>query len=378
MNGEEVEMGGRKQANSFQIIFFLSLAIISTALVVNASTGKSPLEKSLSAFPILMYDSDIGLGYGGKAKFVNYLSRKESLDAIVFNSSKGERWYVLTFSIPDTEVRQGTRYELSLDIKAEYNKYLKYYFYGTGADSQKSDETQFIYERKELQFSLARGFTEHLVMELHYLLKNVHYFEIQRNQAFSELLETVGEQFSPYASLVLRYDTSDSRIHPKKGSSILFQGDLAAEFLGNKNASFYRLTVEVRKFLPLFGKKDILAFRGLIQKIGGSEIPLFEMPALGGGSTLTAMRGFKMNRFTDKGKWLFNAEYRFPLWKKLGGNLYMDSGAVWPSFSEIDLGHTKIDAGWGLRYYLENFVVRFDMGVSQEGTGIYFNFGHIF
>lgn len=378
MNGEEVEMEGSKQANSFQKIFFLALAIFSTALALNASPGKSRLQKSLSAFPILMYDSDIGLGYGGKAKFVNYFSHKESLDAIVFNSSKGERWYVLTFSIPDTEIRQGTKYELYLDIKVEYSKFLKYYFYGTGPDSQKADETPFTYEKKELQFSIGRGFTEHLVMELHYLLKNVHYFKIQRNQLFSELLETVGQQFSPYASFVFRYDTSDSRIHPEKGSSILLQSDLATRFLGNKNASFYRLTVEVRKFLLLFGKKDVLSFRSLIQKIGGLDIPLFEMPVLGGGSTLTAMRGFKMNRFTDKGKWLFNAEYRFPLWKKLGGNLFVDSGAVWPSFSEINLGQTKVDAGWGLRYYLHDFVVRFDMGFSQEGTGIYFNFGHIF
>jgi len=43
-----------------------------------------------------------------------------------------------------------------------------------------------------------------------------------------------------------------------------------------------------------------------------------------------------------------------------------------------DLGQVKIDLGWGLRYYLHNFVVRFDMGFSGEGTGVYFNFGHVF
>jgi hypothetical protein len=48
-------------------------------------------KRSFSGFPILMYDSDIGVGYGGKGKFVNYFGRKESLDLILFNSSKGER-----------------------------------------------------------------------------------------------------------------------------------------------------------------------------------------------------------------------------------------------------------------------------------------------
>lgn len=80
-------------------------------------TGKS--EKSLSVFPILMYDTDIGVGYGAKSKFVDYLSKKESFDFIVFNSSKGERWYVFTFSIPDIEIRQGKRYRISFDLRAE-------------------------------------------------------------------------------------------------------------------------------------------------------------------------------------------------------------------------------------------------------------------
>ena len=57
--------------------------------------------------PILMYDNDIGFGYGGKVKFVDYLGKKESFDLILFNSSKGERWYVFTFSMPDLEIRQG-------------------------------------------------------------------------------------------------------------------------------------------------------------------------------------------------------------------------------------------------------------------------------
>jgi outer membrane protein assembly factor BamA len=82
--------------------------------------------------------------------------------------------------------------------------------------------------------------------------------------------------------------------------------------------------------------------------------------------------------YGGKGKWLVNAEYRFPLWKKLGGNLLLDAGSVWTSFSEMFQSAVKVNAGWGLRYYLENFVVRFDMGFSQEGIGIYFNFGHIF
>ncbi|MGD8535136.1 MAG: hypothetical protein PVF66_04735 [Candidatus Aminicenantes bacterium] len=332
----------------------------------------------MNVFPFIMYDSDIGFGYGGKAKFVNYLSKKESFDFFIFNSTKVERTYIFIFSVPDTEIRQGKTYPFSFDLKAEYSKYLKYYFYGTGSDSREEDETEFTYERKELQLKWGRGFSSRFIVELFYSFKNVFYFNIDRNKPFTDTLDAVGEQFSPFASLVIRYDSSGSQIHPKKGLRLIFQNDVASKLLGNKNASFHRFTLDFRKYTLLFGKNDVLAFRTLIQKVSGEAIPLFEMSTLGGGAEMDVMRGYIMNRFNDKGKFLVNAEYRFPLWKKLGGNIFLDGGSVWPSWSSIRLNNVAVDVGWGLRYYLQNFVVRFDMGFSDEGMRIYFNFNHVF
>jgi hypothetical protein len=62
----------------------------------------------------------------------------------------------------------------------------------------------------------------------------------------------------------------------------------------------------------------------------------------------------------------------------LGGNVFLDSGRVWPSQSGARLDKIAVDVGWGLRYYLRNFVVRFDMGLSREEEGIFLNFGYIF
>jgi outer membrane protein assembly factor BamA len=355
-----------------------SFLMIFMSVFSQADTRKEKeKDRSLSAFPILMYDTDIGVGYGAKAKFVDYFAGKESFDFILFNSSKGERWYVFTFSTPDIEIRQGKRYPFSLDIKAEYDKFLKYYYYGMGSASKEEEKTEFSFEKKELQFKVGRGFTPHFVAEVIYVLRSVRYYNIEEGP-FEDILQEVGDQFSPFATLLLRYDTSDSQIHPKRGCRILFQNDWAGKFLGNKDARFHRFSLDLRKFTLLFGMNDVLAFRLLIQKISGAQIPLFEMSVLGGGSEMDAMRGFKLNRFLDKGKFLFNAEYRFPLWKKLGGNVFLDAGHIWSSWKAIDLMKSVLDFGWGLRYYLHHFVVRFDMGFSDEGTGIYFNFGHIF
>ncbi len=333
---------------------------------------------SWDAFPILMYDTDIGVGYGGRGRIVTFLKIRESFDLMLFNSSKGERTYIFKFSLPDFEVRQGTTYALSFDLKAEYCKYLKQYYYGTGPDSRNEDLTYFTDERKELQLTLGRGISPSFVMEFQYVIRNVHYFNVEQDKPFTEDLQAVGEVFSPFVALLLRYDTSDSRIHPQQGVHIILRGDAADDWMGNKNSAYYRASLDVRAYRRLFHSRSVLAVRALLQKISGTHVPLFEMPVLGGGSEFSALRGFQFNRFRDLGKILFNAEYRFPVWRRLGGNLFVDAGSVWPDWNRIRLSAFAASAGWGLRFNMDEFVVRFDMGFSREGMGIYFNFDHIF
>ena len=344
---------------------------------ISGWTEQNP-KRSFSVFPILMYNTDIGVGYGAKGKFVNFLGQDESFDLLLFNSTKGERTYVFVFSLPDFEIRQGTTYSLSFDIKAEYSKLLKANFCGLGPDSEKKNLTRYTDEKKELILTLGKGLNPHFVIEAMYALKSIRYFNIEEDKFYTKTLDGVGEDFSPYITVLLRYDTSDSWIHPKKGVRFLLRNDFAANFLGNSRTDYFRYTLDLRKYLLLIGQKDVLAFRFILQQIMGENVPLYEMSVLGGSSEMKAMRGYMLNRFQDKGKFLINAEYRFPIWERLGGNVFIDWGQVWPSWEKIRFNRAAKNIGWGLRYYLKNFVVRFDMGFSSEGIGISFNFGHIF
>jgi outer membrane protein assembly factor BamA len=333
---------------------------------------------SWSVWPFLMYDTDIGLGYGGKGKIVNLLKLRESFDLFLFNSSKGERTYEFIFSVPDVELRQGTAYGLSFDLKAGYSKYLNQYYFGIGPDSSKDDLTYFTDENKYLILTLGRGFTPRFVAQAQYAFKNVHYFDVEDDKPLTGELRAVGEQYSPYAAVLLRYDTSDSQIHPTRGVRMILKGDFADSWMGNGNASYFRYGLDLRGYAHFLGERNVVAVRGLVQKISGDQIPLFELPDLGGMGEFSALRGYQFNRFRDKGKILINAEYRFHVWKKLGGNLFVDAGTVWPEWSRIRMDAFAATAGWGLRYYLKEFLVRFDMGFSPEDIGIYFNFNHVF
>ena len=51
------------------------------------AAGEPVSRRSISPFPIVMYDTDIGFGYGGRIKLVDFLARRESFDLILFNST---------------------------------------------------------------------------------------------------------------------------------------------------------------------------------------------------------------------------------------------------------------------------------------------------
>jgi len=371
----------RKRGLSTFLVCLLAAAFLRPSVLAAQETSAEPVAyRSFSPFPILMYDSDIGFGYGGRVKFIDYFKKRESLDLILFNSTKGERWYVFTFSLSDPEIRQGTRYGLSFDLKAEYDKFLNYIYYGFGAGTPEEDGTIFTYETINVPVTFGRGLTPRLVVEAAYVFRWIRYTD-PREGPFQDLiagLTALGREFAPYISLAVKYDTSDSQIHPTRGFRIILQDDWAAGFMGGRSASFNRLTADVRKYQRVFGEKDVFAIRALAQYTGGANIPLFDHASLGGGNTLTAMRGYPLNRFLDRGKFLVNAEYRFPIIWRLGGNVFCDTGTVWPSLRDIDLGRLAFDAGAGLRFYMPDFVVRVDVAWSKEGMGLYFNFGHIF
>ncbi|HAB53357.1 MAG TPA: hypothetical protein DCE80_14495, partial [Ignavibacteriales bacterium] len=44
-------------------------------------------ETTLEPLPIISYDTDVGLGYGAKAFFLNHLGLNESFDLVLFNST---------------------------------------------------------------------------------------------------------------------------------------------------------------------------------------------------------------------------------------------------------------------------------------------------
>jgi endonuclease/exonuclease/phosphatase family metal-dependent hydrolase len=333
-------------------------------------------ETKLEGFPILSYDTDVGFGYGAKAFFLNFLNLRESFDLTAFNSTKGERWYRFVFSLPDFELRQGKLYDLAFDLTADYDKYLKMNYFGIGADSRWDDGETYTKEPLEIWGIFSRGFTREFVVQLglkYRTVRNVNY------EPLSLFARTAGSvNFSRSSALTFygsaRYDSRDSFINPARGSVV----EVEIESGGSELSGDYSLTsaaMSIQSYNVLFYPKTVLAAKLWGRVVGGSDLPLHILCSVGGNRTL---RGYPQDRFLDKAAAVLNAELRFPIYWRFGGVLGVDAGRVAGSMKRMSLARWSSNSVVGLRFLMDTFVVRADLGFGKETTGFYLNFGHLF
>jgi len=359
-------------ANKIILLFFFPFNLI-IAQTDSSWQQISNQERSANAFPIIMYDSDIGFGFGGKAVLKNRYQKQETIDVTIFASTKGEQWYAFQFSVPDFEYRQGKQYAFSLDARIEWDKMLKTNYFGIGNFTRDND-FQFPSEFFRFATIMGHAFSRRWIIELGYQFS--HYSVYGYNPAWGTITEeTPGAGQSNVSGLSsgIRFDSRDSHINPTRGVRIYLKTGLAEKKFGSDwNFASYRL--ESNFYTNLYQRKHILATRFWTQQIDGTA-PVQELSMIGDGWTA---RGYKAGRFLDKSMMLTSLEYRFPIFRKLGGVLFTDAGRVAPELKLMNLNNWHSDWGWGLRYSLQTFIVRFDMGFSNEGTRIFFNFGHVF
>ncbi|MHB9014324.1 MAG: BamA/TamA family outer membrane protein, partial [Ignavibacteriaceae bacterium] len=215
-----------------------------------------------------------------------------------------------------------------------------------------------------------------LVGQIGLKFKYIRNFNISDTSAIRELPSLLSSSKVIYTSALinLRYDTRNSFINPSSG--IVLQGESEMTFKNSlTNVSFDRYAMWFQYYYMLFYPKTIFALRTSLQTLTGNTLPIQILLTLGGNNTL---RGYPQDRFLDNTAALVNAEIRYPIYGRFGGTLGIDAGKVWNSISKIDLNNWAYSPVAGLRFYMDTFIVRLDVGFGKETTGVYFNFGQIF
>ena len=334
------------------------------------------IKTKFEPMPILSYDSNTGFGFGAKAFLLNFIKLRESLDVIVFLSTKGEKWFQALFSIPDFELRQGTVYPLAVDLSFSYNKFVVYNFFGIGNNSQFEDEENYTRSITEAGAIFSRGISKWLVSQIGFKFKRIESWNLDTHGQLINLSRVRNRSLLQFSTLYIntRFDLRDSYIHPTKGVVIQANLDWTPDIFWN-DINFFQWSFWIQSYTHISFANTIFAARFGVMNIIGSDLPIQLFIPIGGNQTV---RGYLQDRFLDKSAGLVNLEFRFPVYWRFGGIIGADFGRVWPSFNQFNFKDWHGNIVAGIRFYMDTYVVRADFGVSQETLGIYFNFGHIF
>jgi len=366
------------------------LLLLSTFTIYSLAQTDSTERAGIEPLPILSYDTDTGFGYGLKIFFYNRLNTEESFDIILFNSTKGEQWYKFVFSTPDFESRQGTEFPIALDVSLEYDKWKNYnlFYYGfeneeTNPANQNVEFTdQCNYELIETKIFLNHAFRKDFTGWFGLKFSSLATYNYRRDTDLTspDEVENIFQEkpSAKYlsANLNAKWDTRNSFINPSTGLVLEIELEYAPD-ISSVNNSFFRQAFVVRYFTEIFFKKLILASRAmeqvLISESGSSQ---FLAIPVGGSNTL---RGVPMDKFRFYSAFLFNNELRFPIWWRFSAIAGLDIG--YGSNEDLypeDAINWIVNPVVGLRFFMDNFIVRADVGFYDGDIGFYLNFGHIY
>jgi hypothetical protein len=194
--------------------------------------------------------------------------------------------------------------------------------------------------------------------------------------------------------LGLAIDTRDFEPDPNKGIFADIAADFGTGALGSQY-DYARLMLAVRGYYSPFPRYAdlVLAARGVyeIQSQGApffslDTLPFTEDPRIGMGGVRT-LRGYKQDRFVGHVMAMTNYEIRwtFAQTRLLGqrfafiGVPFLDMGRVFDTARHTSFAKWKRAQGLGLRVAWNlSTIVMIDYGVSEEDSGLYINFTHIF
>jgi surface antigen Omp85-like protein len=299
------------------------------------------------------------------------------------------------------------------DIWFTYIHRLRDNFFGIGPTSPEEPKTNYASEYRMYNAALYRDFTPQIQLGIFASLINSDAYngedesEIPINVLFSGQPTVIpitrwlpglnnNAKLIGYGAFI-EYNGRDNERGLTKGAYLYSR---FGSYDGLKDASFSdfgwnEVVLDGRAYVPMFSDFTSVALRTyteLLDTKGGSQIPFYLLPWIGGRSHL---RGFDNYRFRANNLLLFSIEPRRTVWRQsetkgVDAFLFGDAGQVWGDSrsttnpqvlanNQMNSSFWRYGIGGGAQYRMgKNFGVRIDIGHSSEGTRAYFSFSRGF
>ena len=257
-------------------------------------------------------------------------------------------------------------YDANGDKVAEYDKRRKGWNLTWGHVSDEYRTNYFNFESSKESYDDHDGFETGEVMDK-YLAKN-NITDYHDSDWYKAIMDNFGTTNSFTFTHV--FDNRDNYFNASKGRRISFAAQWGGHGLGG-DYDFYKFTAEGR-FYKALGNGHILALRLMGGYIDG-DVSYGNLFDLGGSDTL---RGYEDDQFKGKKMYAATLEYRFPIAKKVQGDLFTDAGSTWgidegkiPWYTDDDSLNWSV--GVGIRLQTPIGPIRLDYGHGDRNK---FNF----
>jgi len=372
------------------VVFCIFFCQISGAQI--DSGGEAGTDSISTAFiPIAGFNSDIGLLFGGVFSRFDYTG-----DSKPFNNLWQVNALVSTKGFINAEGRyektDGFGKEIRAVAEAEVFRFSDNSFFGTGNNTTFSrqlfdDEFYFfesfslgfeyklrktVYEnwRAQLDITGGIGFNYHNPEEA---LPNSTFTQIRPNGAEGGAVN--------FLTGGMIWENRDSEFDPHTGNRAELEVRYAPEHLSEFALTTFRL--DLRQYVHLFNNVTVA---GRVEgRHAGGDVPFWELSTLGNELNL---RGFPLNRFQGNSSVAYNLELRTWLIElpensvKIGVHFFTDGGRVFTeqnNFTDLfENFHHTVGVGGAFSAFIPDFILRGEVGFSDEVARVYIGVGYLF
>jgi outer membrane protein assembly factor BamA len=188
---------------------------------------------------------------------------------------------------------------------------------------------------------------------------------------------TPGRQLIGSVTPVLTLDRRVEPLDPRGGSFHQVSLETAARMFGG-DVEFVKGRLETRWFVdwPPPTVVAIAGRLGLAAPYGSTAaLPIQDRFFAGGATTVRGYRQDRLGPLDDRGNptggnatAVMNLEWRFPLWRFLGGAVFVDTGTVTPEIGDLHWNAFRTGTGGGIRIKTPVGPIRVDVGYALNPT----------
>ena len=356
-------------------------ACLSTSILLSLTCSgqhdSSARRNHLLILPVIARSIETSWSFGSAVSGTFHISKNDSavrtsnLQSLVLYSLKKQ----FIAAINGTIYFPGEKYILSEQLSYSY---FPDKFWGLGRYSSESNAESYDFQQVYVYLHGQRALAKHLYIGVLYEYQTVIKIDYQHGGLFDK--ENIpgrnGYHVSGFGAS-LSYDTRNDAFAPDKGVFIQGSFNHFAPVFGS-DFSYTNYVLDFRRFMKIY-KRQVLAVQAYAFLNNGT-VPLRSLASFGGANS---MRGYYDGRYRDKDQVVLQAEYRAPVYHRLGVVAFGGIGNVAHNCDYLSMQALKYSYGGGVRIGLtksEKLNLRLDYGIGRGGKskGFYFQLGEAF